>query len=75
MHPRRAYGPRNGGGNGAQTTCHIEVFLRQNPRVYDGLSDPSKAETWIFPLERILQCTDREHMNYATFRLTNSAEV
>ena len=54
-----------------------EVFLRQNPPVFNGMGDPSEAEVWIRALERIfdfLHCTDKERMTCVTFQLTGSAD-
>ncbi|XP_042009140.1 uncharacterized protein LOC121757703 [Salvia splendens] len=54
-----------------------EMFLRQNPPTFNGLGDPTVAETWIRALERIfdfLHCTDQERLSCVTFQLTGPAD-
>ena len=54
-----------------------EMFLRQNPPVFNGLGDPTVAETWIRALERIfnfLHCTDQERLSCVTFQLIGPAD-
>ncbi|XP_041999968.1 uncharacterized protein LOC121749462 [Salvia splendens] len=53
------------------------MFLRQNPPTFNGLGDPTVAETWIHTLERIfdfLHCTDQERLSCVTFQLTGPAD-
>ncbi|XP_042056329.1 uncharacterized protein LOC121800906 [Salvia splendens] len=54
-----------------------EIFLRQNPPVFNGRGDPTEAETWIRALERIfdfLRCTDQERLACVSFQLSGSAD-
>lgn len=55
----------------------VELVLSQNPPEFNGMGDPSIAETWIRSLERIfnfLRCTNQERLKCATFLLTGSAD-
>ncbi|XP_042005951.1 uncharacterized protein LOC121754701 [Salvia splendens] len=54
-----------------------EIFLKQNPPVFNGLGNPATAETWVRAIERIfdfLQCTDRERLSCVKFQLVESAD-
>ncbi|XP_042038423.1 uncharacterized protein LOC121784332 [Salvia splendens] len=50
---------------------------RQKPPQFDGLGEPSKAETWIRTIERIfdfMECTDKERLACVTFQLTGPTD-
>lgn len=54
-----------------------ELFLRQNPPIFDGRGDPAEAEEWIRALERIfkfLRCNDQERLLCMSFQLKGSAD-
>lgn len=54
-----------------------ELFLRQNPPVFNSVGDPTEAETWVRAVECIfnfLHCTDQERLTCMSFQLSGSAD-
>ncbi|XP_057797627.1 uncharacterized protein LOC131013499 [Salvia miltiorrhiza] len=54
-----------------------ELFLRQNPPVFNGSGDPAKTEEWIRSMERIfrfLRCDDHERLTCMSYQLKGSAD-
>ncbi|XP_057790989.1 uncharacterized protein LOC131008107 [Salvia miltiorrhiza] len=54
-----------------------ELFLRQNPPIFDGKGDPSVTEEWIRSMERIfrfLRCNDQERILCMSYQLKGSAD-
>ena len=55
-----------------------ELFLRQDPSVFNGLGDPKEAETWVKALERLfdfLRYSDKDRLTCAAFQLNGSADL
>ncbi|XP_042012104.1 uncharacterized protein LOC121760512 [Salvia splendens] len=54
-----------------------EIFLKQKPPIFDGMGDPTDAETWIRTIERIFNLfhfTDPERLICVPFQLKGSAD-
>ncbi|XP_057803271.1 uncharacterized protein LOC131018574 [Salvia miltiorrhiza] len=54
-----------------------EIFLCQNPPVFDGKGDPAVTEEWIRSMERIfrlLRCNDQERIMCMSYQLKGSTD-
>ncbi|XP_057979122.1 uncharacterized protein LOC131165395 [Malania oleifera] len=57
--------------------CSIEQFTKLKPSAFMGSTDPVCAENWIQEIEKILDvlnCTERQKVTFATFKLAGEAE-
>ncbi|XP_057953795.1 uncharacterized protein LOC131148076 [Malania oleifera] len=61
----------------AKLGCSIDQFTRLKPHVFMGSVNPVQAENWIGKIEKILDvlnCTEKQKVDFATFKLPGEVE-
>ena len=58
--------------NETQEHGKISEFKKLSPPSFAGITDPLEAEKWLTEIQKaflVMECTDREKVNYATYML------
>ncbi|XP_057949339.1 uncharacterized protein LOC131144622 [Malania oleifera] len=61
----------------AKLGCSIDQFTRLKPPILKGSADPIRVENWIRDIEKVLDvlnCTEKQNVAFATFKLTGKAQ-
>ncbi|XP_057969332.1 uncharacterized protein LOC131158482 [Malania oleifera] len=69
-----AWSFREQGGPSVAWGCTIEKFTKMNPLVFSGGAYPTVAKNWMQEIEKVLmvwQCTNKQKVFYATYKLTS----